>query len=196
MPRDIDLAAAYPALAQPVRWRNTALTGCHLVTGAPDTTLLQSVNLVPFVGDRVIVIALESGHIMLPGGTREAGETLLETITREMEEETGYRLRTCHPFAALECVSYDATPWRPHLPHPAFERLVCFGDVLPDGFPTNPADAEQIARVELLPVPEAVAFLRDAGRPELADVYRLAADIRATDHRLVDLCVDGDHRYR
>ena len=187
MPTDPELAARYPALATPVRWANTALTGCHLVTGAPDTSLLQSVNLVPFVGDRVLVIALASGHIMLPGGTIEAGETLLETIEREMAEETGYRILTCHPFAALECISYDARPWRPHLPHPRFERLVCVGDVEPDGLPTNPADAEQIAHVDLLPLPTAVNRLRLAGRPELADLYRLAADVRTTDHRLVDL---------
>jgi len=190
MVSDLDLTIHYPALVQPVHWRNTALTGCRLVTGAPETELLQSVNLVPFVGERVIVIALESGHIMLPGGTREAGETLRETITREMREETGYRIRSCHPFAVLECISYDATPWRPHLPHPNFERLVCFGQVEPDGLPSNPAEAEQIARVDLLPVSDAVAFLRTAHRPELADLYRLAADIRATDHRLLDLSVD------
>jgi 8-oxo-dGTP pyrophosphatase MutT (NUDIX family) len=190
MTTDHTLAARYPDLARPVRWRNTALTGCRLVAGPPDTSRLQSVNLVPFVGDRVIVIALESGHIMLPGGTREYGETLLATITREMEEETGYTIRSCHPFAVLECISYDARPWREHLAHPDFERLVCFGEVEADGLPTNPADAEQIALVDLLPVPEAVAFLRAAERPELADLYRLAADIRATEHRLLDLVVD------
>jgi 8-oxo-dGTP diphosphatase len=188
---DHTLAERYPDLSRPVRWRNTALTGCRLVTGAPDPSCLQSVNMVPFMDDRVLVIALASGHIMLPGGTREHGESLLETITREMREETGFTIRSCHPFAMLECVSYDDQPWRDHLPHPEFERLVCFGEVEVDGPPTNPENAEQIARVDLLPVPDAVAFLRAAERPELADLYRLAADIRATEHGLVNLAVDG-----
>lgn len=185
---DSDLAARFPDLARPIRWRNTALTGCRLVTGEPDASRLQSVNMVPFLDDRVIVIALANGHIMLPGGTREFGETLLETICREMLEETGYALRSCYPFAVLECISYDKKPWRDHLVHPEFERLVCFGEVRPVGAPTNPEDAEQIARVELLTIDEAVRKLRKSGRPELADLYRLAFDMRQSAHSLVDLC--------
>jgi 8-oxo-dGTP diphosphatase len=191
MTTDHTLAARYPALVKPVRWRNTALTGCRLLIGAPDTTRLQSVNMVPFVDDRVIVIALASGEIMLPGGTRESGESLLETITREMREETGYAIRSCHPFAVLECISYDGRPWRDHLAHPEFERLVCLGEVNAGSLPTNPEDAEQIARVEVMDAPDAVALMQEANRPELADLYRLAADIRATDHGLMDLAVDG-----
>lgn len=149
--------------------------------------------MVPFIGDRVMVIALADGHAMLPGGTRERDETLLETISREMREETGYALDSCFPFAVLECISYDEKPWRDYLVHPEFERLVCFGQVHQIGLPENPAGAEQIARIEVLPVAEAVAFLRNAGRPELADIYALAAEIRLAPDGLVDLTIDGDN---
>jgi 8-oxo-dGTP pyrophosphatase MutT (NUDIX family) len=149
--------------------------------------------MVPFVGDRVIVIALENGHIMLPGGTRERDETLLETISREMLEETGHAVDSCFPFAVLDCISYDEKPWRDYLVHPEFERLVCFGDVHQVSLPENPAGAEQIARIEILPVSEAVTFLRDIGRPELADIYGLAAETRRSPDGLVDLTIDEGH---
>jgi 8-oxo-dGTP pyrophosphatase MutT (NUDIX family) len=190
---EIDLAARFLDLARGVRWRNTALTGCRLVTGKPNPARLQSVNMVPFVGDRVIVIALENGHIMLPGGTRERDETLFQTISREMREETGHAVDSCFPFAVLDCISYDEKPWRDYLVHPEFERLVCFGDVHQVGLPENPAGAEQIARIEILPVAEAVTFLRDVGRPELADIYGLASEIRRSPDGLVDLTIDGIH---
>lgn len=190
---DSDYVARFPALTGGVRWGNTAVTGCRRITGRPDLTRLQSVNMVPFIGDRMIVIALADGRIMLPGGTRERDETLLETISREMREETGYALDSCFPFAVLECISYDEKPWRDYLVHPEFERLVCFGQVHRIGLPENPAGAEQIARIEVLPVAEAVAFLRNADRPELADIYALAAEIRLTPDDLIDLTIDGDN---
>lgn len=186
----IDLAASYPDLVRGVRWRNTALTGCHLLEGAPDPASLQSVNMVPFAGEAVIVIAMEGGHIMLPGGTRERGESLFQTISREMREETGYGIDSCHPFAVLECISYDERPWRDFLPHPEFGRLVCFGHVHRVGEPENPAGAEQIASVRTMSPEDAAAFLRRAGRPELADLYALADEVRRSGRRLHDLAVE------
>jgi 8-oxo-dGTP diphosphatase len=183
-------ATRFPSLSQGVRWRNTALTGARAVNGRPNISRLQSVNMVPFVGDEVLVITLENGHIMLPGGTREHGESLFETISREMREETGHAIDACFPFLVMEWVSFDPTPWRPWMTHPEFERLVCLGQVHHVGAPENPDGAEQIAHVHLLELATADRFLRDAGRPELADVYTYAGEMRHRTGHLIDLAVD------
>lgn len=191
---ETSFAQRYPHLSRGVRWRNTALTGARPITGRPETSRLQSVNMVPFVGDEVLVIALDNGHIMLPGGTREKDESLFETISREMREETGHEIDSCLPFLMMECISYDPTPWRPWLAHPEFERLVCLGQVHRVSEPENPADAEQIADVRLMAVGDAVRFLRNADRPELADVYAFACERRHSTSDLIDLVTERDLR--
>lgn len=42
--------------------------------------------------NRYLVISGKHGDYKFPGGGQEPGETLLETLAREMEEETGYRV--------------------------------------------------------------------------------------------------------
>lgn len=173
------LKVTHPDLFGYYRWGNVTLTGFHLHDGWPDSDLVQSVNVVPFVGDRCIVIGLEDERTILPGGTREPGETLLETARRELMEETGATFESCAPFAYWECHSDDELPWRPFLAHPDFLRVVCFADVVIGGSPTNPEDAEQVTEVVLVTLDEAIARFQQDGRPELGAIYALAAELRA-----------------
>ncbi len=144
----------------------------------PDDALISNVSVVPFVGDQVVVIRLEDGSCEMPGGTREAGETCWQTAQRELVEEAGARLLSYTPFGAWRCHSTSPQPYKAHLPHPDFFRLAGYGAVELVSQPTNPPDGEKVVAVELLTLEAAAQRFCAAGRPDLADLYRLAAHIR------------------
>lgn len=144
----------------------------------PDDALISNINVVPFIDDRVVYIRLQDGHCEVPGGTREAGEDPLDTARRELREEAGAQLLNFRLIGAWHCSSTSATPYRPHLPHPVFYRLAGYSDVVLIGPPTNPADGEQVAAVEVVTVEQAAQAFIAAARPDLADLYRLAAWVR------------------
>lgn len=146
----------------------------------PPDALISNINIVPYVAaDQWVVIRLTDGMVEVPGGTREPDEAWQDTIRRELAEEAGARLLSFRPFGAWWCRSAAEQPYRPHLPHPEFYRLVGVGQVEIVGQPTNPDDGEQVAAVEILTLEEARAAFVGSGRPDLADLYTLAADVLA-----------------
>ena len=141
----------------------------------PSLDLISNVNLVPFKGDRWLILRLQTGEWEVPGGTLEPGETYSDTISRELIEEAGVRLITFELLGAWHCFSTAPKPYRPHLPHPEFYRLVGYGAVEIIGSPENPEDGEQVASVEFVTIEEAAQRFRSINRFELAELYQLAA---------------------
>jgi 8-oxo-dGTP pyrophosphatase MutT (NUDIX family) len=58
------------------------LVADYLSAKLPPTELIMSVRAVLLRGQEVLVVSEPNGPYILPGGRREAGETLLQTLQR------------------------------------------------------------------------------------------------------------------
>ncbi|SDT53301.1 8-oxo-dGTP pyrophosphatase MutT, NUDIX family [Paenibacillaceae bacterium GAS479] len=145
----------------------------------PDASLISNVNVVPFIDKECIVIRLENGEWEIPGGTLEKDEDYPTTIKRELLEEAGAILQSFVPFGAWKCFSNHDHAYKPHLPHPEFYRLVGYGNVELFSKPQIPDDGgEKVVKVEKMSVEEAAAKFHETGRPDLAELYKLAEELR------------------
>ena len=140
--------------------------------------LVSRIHVIGRYGVGIVVCAAEGDKRFLPGGRRRPGETLEETVDRELVEEAGAR-RTAPltMLGAQRAVSRRATPVYPGYPHPVAYWAYAVTDVALDGAPTNPLGDEQVTEVAVLPPPAAADFVAEHD-PVHADVIRLAAAMR------------------
>jgi 8-oxo-dGTP diphosphatase len=141
----------------------------------PPEELVSNVKVIARTGEGIVVCESAEGWRFLPGGTREAGETIAETAERELREEAGATIvGDLEWVGAFEVESPRPAPYRPHLPHPIAYWLYVVGDVALDARPTNPAGGEAVTDVLTLPPAEAVDYLTVFDDGQLTDVLRLA----------------------
>jgi 8-oxo-dGTP diphosphatase len=175
--------ARYPELHRPARWAWGGIEARFRVA-LPADELVSNVHVIGFVADRIVVCRDYRNVWMLPGGTREAGESVAACVDRELLEEAGAR-RTgpLTWFGHHDCVSDRSEPYKPWQPHPRRSWLWCYADVELVAEPTNPDDGEQIVEVRVATLDDACELLRAdsvgfGGERVIPDVVRIAADLR------------------
>jgi 8-oxo-dGTP diphosphatase len=168
----------YPSLFRETDWGPVHAVFSLLET-LPPAELISNINLLPYISDRWVSIQLEDGSWEVPGGTLEPGEDLLAAAQRELAEEAGARLVSLQPFGAWRCWPSANLPYRPHLPHPEFYRVAALAAVEQIADPGNPPGGEQVIAVSSASFTDTAGRFEQTGRPELADLYRLAAEFLA-----------------
>jgi 8-oxo-dGTP diphosphatase len=140
--------------------------------------LVSNVSIIPYTGDRYVIFQIDNGMWELPGGTLEAGERYIEALRREVMEELGGELITYEVFGQFNCESSAEKPYKPHIPHPKFVRIVGYGEVNLVGKPLNPEGGEQVITVELVDIQDAINRFQEFGRHDIAELYKIAHIIR------------------
>jgi 8-oxo-dGTP pyrophosphatase MutT (NUDIX family) len=93
-PRLVELlASSEPVVVEEVQWQRPMRIAAHVSELSVPDELVVSVRCLVQVDDQLVVCTDVSGAVdVLPGGRREPGETMVETVCREIHEETGWAL--------------------------------------------------------------------------------------------------------
>jgi 8-oxo-dGTP diphosphatase len=173
----VPLADRFPLLYTRQRWEWAGIDAVFS-TELPADELVTNVHVVGFVGQDIVVCRDDRGVWLLPGGTREDGESIEDCVARELKEEAGARLAgPLNRIGAHHCVSDLPRPYRPWQPHPAKAWLWCEADVILDSAPSCPPDAEQIVEVRAVHQAEAQRLLATDG-DWLPELIELAVELR------------------
>lgn len=94
----------------------------------PPAELVTSVRGVVFKGGKVVVVddTIES-HVM-PGGRMEAGESVAQTLERELLEECGWTMPSPQLFGMIHFHHLGAKPEAYRYPYPDFLHLLFTGE--------------------------------------------------------------------
>ena len=136
----------------------------------PLSDYITSVRSIVFRDEAVLVLRnMHSLHIM-PGGRREMGESLEETLHREVLEETGWTLTNISVLGFRHLHHLAPRPPAYSYPHPDFlwvgymvDAVECLPDVVPDDYELA-STFRSLTEVQTLGLTQAERIYLDAGR--------------------------------
>ncbi|MDO8379075.1 NUDIX hydrolase [Phenylobacterium sp.] len=94
----------------------------------PTAELVTSVRGVVFKGSKVVVVDDGIDSHVMPGGRMEPGETVGQTLARELLEECGWTLPSPCLFAMIHFRHLSARPEGYRYPYPDFLHLLFVGE--------------------------------------------------------------------
>ena len=117
-----------PAATETDQWGELAFeVSGYLVERAPPLRYVTSVRAIVTQGESALVITSPDREHILPGGRREPGESLIETLRRESLEETGWSLRSLRLLGFKHFHHLTPKPDNHPYPYPDFLQVVYTG---------------------------------------------------------------------
>ncbi len=121
------LRARQPFAVESVRWGTEMELEQSYYLGAdlPPDAYTTSVRAVLLKGGEVLVLRDKAGEYhLLPGGRRDTGETIVQTLEREMREETGWTFAEPRLIGFMHFLHQTPKPFAYPYPYPSFLQLV------------------------------------------------------------------------
>lgn len=134
----------------------------------PPVELVTSVRAVLFKGARVMVVDDHVETHIMPGGRIEPGETIAQTLDRELREECGWTIREPKLFGMVHFRHVKPKPDGYRYPYPDFLHLLFVGEAGAYDRRGLKREGEIETASRMVPISQAMAMLSLEQRTILA----------------------------
>ena len=158
-------AVAEEMLTWPV---GTMRLACYLTDRTAPRRYVTSARAVVTDGDRVVVVEDPISKHIMPGGRLEPNETPEDALSREVLEETGWKLTSFQPIGILHFRFIEAVPDGWPFPYPDFLQIVYAATPGKYHWELKEVDGYELG-AEFVPVDEVRRLPLDAGQHVFLD---------------------------